>query len=105
MIRSVCVGHKRDSQHKDPHSREKLGFSLFRRLKTEFVLFRKASLKKTEQVKGLRKVDIKHGGQGRYSRKGDTPAKVKVRGTFLVVRWLRLSPQCRGYVLNSWSGS
>jgi len=58
VIRSVCVGHKRDSQHKDPHSREKLGFSLFGRLKTEFFLFRKASLKKTEQVKGLRKVGV-----------------------------------------------
>ena len=88
-----CGGHKRDSQDKDPHSREKLGFSLFRRLKTEIFLFRKASLKKTEQVKGLRKVGIvvlNTVVRVGIAEKVILQQRVKVGGTFLVVRWLRV---------------
>ena len=68
-------------------------FSLFRRLITEIFLFRKASLKKTEQVKGLRKVGVVV--LNTVVRVGITEKvilqqRVKVGGTFLVVRWLRV---------------
>lgn len=103
------MGHKRDSQDKDPHSREKLGFSLFRRLKTAIFLFRKASLKKTEQVKELRKVGVvvlntvvRVG-----IRKGDTPANSRSGRDFPGRPMVKTSPSSVEGTgrFNPWSGS